>query len=147
MNSAIFRRHTRKSYGGNQNELRQQENILKKLQTNLKWKNVRQLTHNQRKELPQKIANQQKIVNNLRKSPTPPQQSTGFLSSIANSISQATQTVTEAVKRNNSATNSPTLNNSQKQKLKNLANEYRKLSNNLRTLTGGVRRRNTYRNK
>jgi methyl-accepting chemotaxis protein len=97
MNSAIFCRHTRKSYGGSiQNDLKAQENILKKLQLNLKWKNVRQFTHNQRAAMPQKIANQQKIVNDLRQKAASAAQSTGIL----NALTQKVNEVANSIKTN-----------------------------------------------
>lgn len=165
MNSAIFRRNTRKSYGGSiHHDLKAQENVLKKLQANLKWKNVRQFTHNQRAALPQKVANQQKIVNELRQQAATATQNSGILSTItqkvndvvntiknnvtkANNAIQSAETVTESVnaaKQANIAANAAL---KQSQNLKKLANNAEQIAKNLRELKGGSRRkrRNTYR--
>ena len=165
MNSAIFRRSTRKSYGGSiQNDLKMQENVLKKLQTNLKWKNVRQFTHNQRAALPQKVANQQKIVNELRQKATTATQNSGILSTLtqkvndvvntiknnvtkANNKLQSATTVTESVHAANQAKAAANAALKQTQNLKKLANNAEQIAKNLHVLKGGSRRkrRNTHR--
>lgn len=102
MNSC--RRHTRKSYGGGiQNDLKQQENILKKLKMNLKWKNVRQFTHEQRAQFPQKVANQQKVVNELRKLAATAKQNNSILATSTNKINNAVTAIKNNAKPSNVA--------------------------------------------
>jgi phage gpG-like protein len=94
------RGNTRKSYGGSiQTNLEIQKNILRKLQANLKWKNVRQFTHEQRTQLPQRVANQQKIVNELQKMAATTQQNKGILASITNKINNAVNRTNQALQQ------------------------------------------------
>lgn len=165
--SSLRKRQTRKSYGGGiQNDLKQQEDVLKKLQANLKWKNVRQFTHNQRAALPQKVANQQKIVNQLRTNAASATQQSGILETLTNKVNDVVNviknnvskanhaiqstpnaTITESVNAAKQANVAANVALKQTQNLKKLANNAAQIAQNLRTLQGGSRRkrRNTYR--
>jgi hypothetical protein len=100
------RRSTRKSYGGSvQTNLEIQKNILRKLQANLKWKNVRQFTKEQRAQLPQRVANQQKIVNELQQLAATTEQNKGILASITNNINKAVNVIKNNVTKTSNAVN------------------------------------------
>jgi hypothetical protein len=102
----ISRRNTQKSYGGSvQTNLEIQKNILRKLQANLKWKNVRQFTKEQRAQLPQRVANQQRIVNDLQKLATTSEQNKGILASITNKINDAVTVIKNNIIKTSNAVN------------------------------------------
>ena len=140
-----------------------QKNILRKLQANLKWKNVRQFTHEQRAQLPQKVANQQKIVNDLRKSAAT-KQNNGILATITNKINKAVNVIknnitntTKAVNHTNQvlqqsfpasqdavavANQAAVVANvavTKSKQLAALANRAHTLATNIRSMTGGKR--------
>ena len=100
MDSIIFRRNTRKSYGGeNQTNFEKAKMKLKKLRTNLKWINTRKSTKLEREQLPQKVINQQRIVNELQKKATGTQNNS-ILSGITNTLQSTVNTVTHAAANN-----------------------------------------------
>uniref|UniRef100_A0A6C0KSR3 Uncharacterized protein n=1 Tax=viral metagenome TaxID=1070528 RepID=A0A6C0KSR3_9ZZZZ len=159
-----YKRNTRKSYGGSiQNNLKAQENILKKLKLNLKWKNVRQFTHAQRAEFPQKIANQQKVVNELRKlaasttkinnAVTVIKNNVTQTSNAVNRINQVAEQLSPASAQNAVTTSAVVTANVAVNKSKELvalamsvANRANTLSKKIHSMTGGKRNRRTRRN-
>ena len=130
MNSAFFRRHTRKSYGGeNQNDLKAAEMKLGKLEQILRLSKVQYKTKNERTKYEQNVTNQKKIVNALRLKATS-RQNNSVLSGITNTLKSAVASVTNAVTPNKLSTVSITSN--QRQKLINLAIGYENLAKSLR---------------